>query len=154
MATRSTIAVYRDDGSVAKVYCHWDGYLEYNGAHLVKFYNTAEKVEALLAHGDISSLGAEIGVKHPFSAAYNIPGACDEWEQLYGNMTTYYGRDRGEENTQARVYADVAEYEVSRFEEFNYLFIDGRWYYKSYDGMVRDVENQLATILCKEEELA
>ena len=149
MATRSTIAMVRGDGCVVKVYCHWDGYLEYNGRLLTQYYNTAEKVAALLAHGDISSLGEQIGVEHPFSA-HEAKIGHDEFEQLYGTMTTYYGRDRGETDTKARVYADIAEYEASQFEEFNYLFIEGEWYYKSYDGLVRDVKTQLTLALLKE----
>ena len=143
MATRSTIAIQREDGTVAQVYCHWDGYLEYNGAYLVQYYNTQEKVEELLSHGDISSLGKTIGVAHPFGAQ-EAKISQEEYDRLYDGMTLYYGRDRGEADTQARVFKDVAEYEKTgdsgMFEEFNYLFIDGRWYYKSYDGLVRDVE--------------
>lgn len=154
MATRSTIAIAREDGTVAKVYCHWDGYLENNGHLLVKFYDTADKVEALIAGGDISSLGTEVGVQHPFSQFEgNISG--EEYEKLYGTMTTYYGRDRGETGTAARVFTDIESYEqTSQFEEFNYLFIEGRWYYKSYDGLVRDVEEQLTILRLKDKELA
>ena len=144
MATRSTIAIAREDGTVAQVYAHWDGYLEGNGALLVNNYNTADKVEELIALGDISSLNVEVGVKHPFGYDYNKPGDAEEWERLYGNMSTFYGRDRGEEGTQARVFKDVEDYETNyQPEEFNYLFIEGRWYYKSYDGLVRDVERQI-----------
>ena len=146
MATRSTIAIAREDGSVAQVYCHWDGYLENNGVLLVNHYNTADKVEELIAGGDISSLGEIVGVEHPFDTRI-AEMAQEEYDRLYGNMTLYYGRDRGEEGTGARVFGDVAEYEKAgdsgMFEEFNYLFIDGRWYYKSYDGVVRDVERTI-----------
>lgn len=150
MATRSTIAIQREDGTVAQVYCHWDGYLENNGDILVKFYNTPKSVEELLEHGDISSLGVRVGLRHPFSFA-EAGISMDEYNAQYGNMTLYYGRDRGEEGTQARVFKDVAEYERDgTFEEFNYLFIGGRWYYKSYDGLVRDVEKQLVVARLKE----
>lgn len=157
MATRSTIAIQREDGTVAQVYCHWDGYLENNGDILIKYYDTADKVEALLAHGDISSLGEQVGVEHPFgfSEAGISPA---EHEKLYGNMTTYYGRDRGEADTQARVFKDVEAYEKAgdsgMFEEFNYLFIGGEWYYKSYDGLVRDVKTQLVQIRLTEKDPA
>ena len=142
MATRSTIAIAREDGTVAKVYCHWDGYLENNGDILVKFYDTADKVEALIAGGDISSLGTEVGVQHPFSYIGVMTSA--EYEEKYGEMTTYYGRDRGETGTEPRVFVNIESYEqTSQMEEFNYLFIEGEWYYKSYDGLVRDVKTQL-----------
>ena len=145
MATRSTIAIARDNGTVAQVYCHWDGYLDNNGRILVNHYTTPEKVEALIAQGDISSLGPVIGEKHDFDIPflYDSPEYKAEAERRR-NITTFYGRDRGEEGTQARVFASVEDYENNAdFEEYDYLFIEGRWYYKSYDGMVRDVERQL-----------
>lgn len=43
MSTRSTIGIRHEDGSVTKIYCHWDGYIEWNGAILQKYYNTADK---------------------------------------------------------------------------------------------------------------
>ena len=150
MATRSTIAILRDNGTVAKVYAHWDGYLEHNGRILVENYNTAEKVEALLAHGDISVLGTEVGIKHPFSSFENGVDSAD-YERLYGNMTTYYGRDRGESGTAAKVYKDLETYErEAQFEEFNYLFMYGEWAYVSYDGKVRLVTEGLEKLNAEE----
>lgn len=153
MATRSTIAIAREDGTVAKVYCHWDGYLENNGDILIKYYNTPEKVEELLSYGDISSLGTSVGKQHPFGPDYNNPGTAKDLAYKAAEeagWTTFYGRDRGETNIDARVYASIEEYEDHQFEEFNYLFIEGRWYYKSYDKKVRDVKEQLIINRLKE----
>lgn len=128
MGTRSTIAILRADGSVSQIYCHWDGYLEHNGRILLDHYNTAEKVEELIALGDLSSLGREIGVKHPFSPDYNIPGDSDKWNDLYRMMCTAYGRDRGEAGTQPNRYRDLESYEDgAQFEDFNYVFMHGQW---------------------------
>lgn len=155
MATRSTIALLRDNGTVVKVYCHWDGYLENNGELLVKHYDTPEKIEALLAHGDISSLGEQVGEKHPFDtfnkAAMSAEDlALAERAEAEG-WTLYYGRDRGETGTEPKVYADLGDYEANaQFEEFNYCFIYGTWYYVSYDGVVRSVEEGLAALADKE----
>ena len=155
MATRSTIALLRDNGTVAKVYCHWDGYLEHNGELLVKHYNTPEKIEALLAHGDISSLGEVVGEKHPFDT-YDKSKLSTEDLALADRAedeawTKYYGRDRGETGTEAKVYKDLGDYEANaQFEEFNYCYIFGTWYYVSYDGVVRSVKDGLAA-LAKEE---
>ena len=146
MATRSTIAIQREDGTVAQVYAHWDGYLEGNGALLVNYYNTPEKVEELIAQGDISSLGTSVGKRHPFSVfeAKDDADKAAQQEAEDNDWTTFYGRDRGEPGCEARVYKDVEDYETNyQPEEFNYFFIEGRWYYKSYDGQVRDVEKQL-----------
>ena len=151
MATRSTIALLREDGTVAKVYCHWDGYLEHNGQILVEHYNTADKVEALIAGGAISSLGRVVGEKHPFdtydkSKLSAEDAALAERAEAEG-WTLYYGRDRGETGVEAKVYASVAEYEAkAQFEEYNYLFMHGEWYYVSYDEVVRSVKDGLAAL--------
>ena len=158
MATRSTIAILRDNGEVAKVYCHWDGYLENNGELLVKHYDTADQVEALIAGGDISSLGRVIGEKHPFDVfmkdkmSAEDQALCERAEAE--GWTFYYGRDRGETGVEAKVYKSLGEYEAkAQMEEYNYCFIYGEWYYISYDGIVRSVKEGLAALV-KEEEAA
>ena len=159
MATRSTIALLRDNGEVVKVYCHWDGYLDNNGRLLVENYDTADKVEALIAGGDISSLGRVVGEKHPFdtyvkSELTPADQALAERAEAEG-WTLYYGRDRGETGTEPKVYKDLGEYEAkAQFEEFNYCFIFGEWYYVSYDGVVRSVKEGLAALAKEELEAA
>ena len=71
MATRSMIGVRRPDGKVEAIYCHWDGYLDHNGRILLHHYTDLEKVKALIALGDLSSLGPEIGEEHDFDGPYN-----------------------------------------------------------------------------------
>lgn len=135
MATRSTIAIERKDGTVAQVYCHWDGYLSNNGKLLAENYTTPEQVEALLAGGSISSLGRQIGEKHPFdtytklSAEDTALAAKAEAE----GWTKYYGRDRGEEDVDARVFKDYADYKANaQFEEYDYIMRNGVWYVSPY----------------------
>ena len=65
MSTRSTIAIRRTDGSVKKIYCHSDGYIQWNGSILQKYYSTADKVENLLALGNLSTLGPQIKPDDP-----------------------------------------------------------------------------------------
>lgn len=57
MATRSNIGIKLDNGSIEMIYCHWDGYLSYNGKILLEHYNTTEKVNELIKLGNISTLG-------------------------------------------------------------------------------------------------
>lgn len=59
MATRSEIYLEKEDGTFDYVYCHWDGYPEWNGRILLKHYNDVEKVKALISLGSISSLGVD-----------------------------------------------------------------------------------------------
>ena len=129
MGTRSIIAVMH--GDVAKaVYCHWDGYLSYVGKILQEHYADSGKVNHLISLGDISSLGPEIGTKHPFD---NIDAKVtyQEFKQQYGHMTTFYGRDHGETNVGFQVlptWAELLEYADSCSAEFVYVQNQGVWY--------------------------
>jgi hypothetical protein len=60
MATRSRIAIENQDGSVTSVYCHWDGHIKTNGRILNENYTTKDKVEELIALGNLSSLDETI----------------------------------------------------------------------------------------------
>jgi len=59
MATRSRIG-YRQNNVVTSAYCHYDGYLSYNGRMLLEHYTDEEKVKALVGLGYISSLQKDI----------------------------------------------------------------------------------------------
>lgn len=72
MATRSMIYKEQQDGTLKGIYCHWDGYLEYNGSILLEHYSDPDKLEKLLALGDISSLGEELET----SEAVRLYGNC------------------------------------------------------------------------------
>jgi hypothetical protein len=147
MATRSTIAIENADGTVHQVYCHWDGYIGYNGKMLFEHYSDPVKLRELIDLGDISSLHPEIGVKHPFSPFEdNIDRV--EYERLYGEMTKFYGRDRDEANTEPKKFSDFETYRLShQYEEFEYILRnDGVWYvsldkaqgYKELAGMLEE----------------
>jgi hypothetical protein len=56
MATRSRIAIEKQDGTVDSIYCHFDGYIGHNGKILFTHYDK-EKLEKLIELGDISTLG-------------------------------------------------------------------------------------------------
>jgi len=132
MATRGRIGIMNDDGTVLSIYCHWDNYLSHTGKILLNHYQDESKIRELMALGDISSLGAEIGEKHPFdSPGFGNP-AADEYRQLYGHMCNAYGRDRGEKNTGAKLSRNVAGFEFLS-EEFNYLFAEGQWSVSFWD---------------------
>ena len=54
MSTRCAIGMKRENGEVAAIYCHNDGYPEGVGAILGRWYRNAEKVEALLKLSAVS----------------------------------------------------------------------------------------------------
>ena len=76
--------------------------------------------------------------KHDFSRLDStLPEA--EYEALYGNMTTYYGRDRGETGTEFKVFDTLkAAEEHYTWSEYCYCFkytkasdyTTGEWHYK------------------------
>ena len=116
MATRSTIAMQLQDGGVRSVYCHWDGYPDGVGATLRDHYTDPAKIERLLDIGDISSLREEIGEQHDFASSSDV--------------TTFYGRDRGETGINARTHADENEwlgYRKGNACEYGYLWNGVSW---------------------------
>lgn len=126
MGTRSQIGIQNADGTVTGIYCHWDGYPSYNGRVLQDHYTDEAKIRELMAIGDISSLGEEIGEKHDFDKAPK--GQCNS-----------YSRDRGEEDCEAKNFANAREF-FDNFPyggiEWAYLFKDGEWMVRaSYNGM-------------------
>ena len=135
MATRSTIALEFADGTVQQVYCHWDGYLSNNGKLLLENYSNPFTLRELIDLGDISSLRTEVGEKHDFSRLDSSMPA-DEYETKFGHMTTFYGRDRGEQGTSAKKFADFADYKENFcHEEYAYILrSDGNWYVKQYSN--------------------
>jgi hypothetical protein len=134
MATRSAIGVMHGD-NCKMVYCHWDGYLQGVGETLLKHYDSP-KANHLVVLGNISSLGEEIGEKHPFSRFESNIGD-EEYNKLYGNMTTFYGRDREEQDNEYKTFTKFTD-AVEYFEgcwgvEFMYIMNNDVWYVSQGD---------------------
>ena len=129
MGTRSRIAVMH--GTVCKsVYCHWDGYLAFNGRLLQANYDSS-KANQLVALGDLSSLRANIGEKHAFSK-FELPAEEQAaFELATEDMCTFYGRDRGETGTEYKVDHTFEQF-LDRTEgcgaEYYYVMENGQWY--------------------------
>jgi hypothetical protein len=139
MATRSTIALEFADGTIGQVYCHWDGYLVHNGKILLENYSNPFVLRDLIDLGSLSSLRPQIGTKHAFSH-YDVEGmALDEFYKLYGNMCTFYGRDRGEGQSDARYFKDYADFKANcQQEEYDYILrnVNGvaTWFVSDHGG--------------------
>ncbi len=105
MATRSTIAIERADGTVVQVYCHWDGGLNSNGEILHESWCDPDKLEQLIALGDLSILDVNL------------------------ELCVFYGRDRGETLVNASTFTDFEDYcNNAQHEELNYILrCDGFW---------------------------
>ena len=121
MATRSIIAKTQPSGKIKASYCHFDGYPEYNGKILASYYTDKKKINALLAEGEISVLGHNIGKKIDF----------DDYQLCHAlNQCRFYHRDRGEKlrkNT-VRDASELEEYANDCNAEFVYLFKENKWH--------------------------
>jgi len=115
MATRSNIAYKTAEGKIRSVYAHWDGYVANNGRILQENYQDQAKIEALVALGSISSLGAELGEKQDFD---DRSTQKDDW-------TLAYHRDRGEELV-INEYDDIPSW-IEDMEEYAYLWNGKEW---------------------------
>jgi hypothetical protein len=127
MATRSAIGI-KHGTRIKAIYCHYDGYLEQGGRALYTHYQDSVKVNKLIAQGDMSTIGAEIGEKHSFNqrSEYGPDGIAEQ--------CTFYGRDRGEDNVGFQSFGSEAEF-VNYYSgsgcEFYYLYDHGVWYYST-----------------------
>ena len=138
MATRSTIALEFADGTIGQVYCHWDGYLAHNGKMLMEYYSNPFILRDLIDLGSLSSLRPQIGTKHPFSM-FEANMTQDEFANLYRDMCTFYGRDRGEGQYQATYFKDYEHFLVDgQQEEYDYILqnVNGKptWFVSDHGG--------------------
>jgi hypothetical protein len=139
------------DGTVEQVYCHWDGYLEHNGKILLEHYSNPFVLRDLIDLGDISSLKPTVGTKHAFSQL-EVPMDGEAYDKLYGDMTTFYGRDRGETGTGSKKFVDFQDYLAHhQYEEYEYILRkDGNWYVKQHDNEFELLAPALVKALAEE----
>ena len=109
MSTRSRIGLELSDGSILSIYCHFDGYPEFNGVKLVEHFDTYEKVKELIDMGDISCLWTNAGWNNE-----TLPET---------GPLPYSGRG---EDCPPRIDENLKEY-LSEGEEYAYVFINDEW---------------------------
>ena len=148
MGTRSTIALEYADGTIEQVYCHWDGYLAHNGQILLKHYSNPFILRDLIDLGDVSSLKSTIGTKHAFSHFELRAEEVAEYKVLTENMTTFYGRDRGEDGVSAKRFKDYEDYVANhQYEEYDYILRNDNgvavWFVCDHDGAYVTLESAI-----------
>jgi hypothetical protein len=147
MGTRSVIGVMHGDVCKA-VYCHWDGYLEHNGRILQEHYDSA-KANHLVAMGDLSSLGTQIGEQHPFSPHFDEGSKVAYEAAKEAGYCTFYGRDRGEKGTEWKTMTNWSQFEDffnGCGAEYAYIMRDGVWYVKQYSGELEVLSQALEKV--------
>ena len=115
MSTRSRIGIQLADQSILSVYCHYDGYPEFNGVKLQEHFNSYELAAELIDGGDISCLWTNAGWNN----------------EILPTTGPLYYTSRGDEYIAPRLDATLGKY-LGDNEEYAYLFTNGKWV--SYDA--------------------
>jgi len=129
MATRSTIAIEHQDGTVEQIYCHWDGYLDHNGRLLLEHWTDPVKLQQLIDLGDVSVLGAVLGDQ------WSVIRAQREPLTKFEDPCTFYGRDLKNKDTGSKQFKNFDDYAQNHeYQEYEYILrSDGKWYVQSYE---------------------
>ena len=151
MATRSTISIKTPEGKYNQIYCHFDGYLSHVGKTLIDHYNTPERVNQLIALGNISSLGKHLGPPkrakdEPHDSEYgyipqsDVTVAYARDIKVYGHLST--SRSDKESDPMYNTHDSLAALE-SASEEYNYVFEDNQWQLATWphhgEGMLSEI---------------
>lgn len=141
MGTAAIIGMRTPDG-IKSIRVNHDGYVGHTGAILGGWYNTPERIAALIDLGELSIIGPRIAPN---------PGEKHNWAWPAEGVTVAYKRDRGEERAfHMRDYPSDEEFaEVGMREagaEYAYLFDGGAWHVagiipgKKYEFVKLDVK--------------
>jgi hypothetical protein len=132
MGTRSAIGYKTPEGKIRAKYSHYDGYVVGAGKTLQEHYQQARKVAQMVELGDQSYMAAEI---------FPMPGSGHSFETPEEGVTVFYGRDRGESNTEAVEFDTVqefVEYYTDSGCEYFYLHTVTGWIVHNRYGVGND----------------
>lgn len=102
MSTRARIGVLKEDGKVESIVLYQDGYPDYAGGMLARYYTDEKKIADLLALGNLFALASS-------------PQKC-----------------KAEQNSTFRTFSSVASYiNKSQGDclDYLYIYVDGEWKY-------------------------
>ncbi len=120
MSTRSMICKELPNGKYRSIYCHWDGYPEYNGVILNDIYNNSELVDKLLELGNLSSLGVNLEPNK---------GTIHTFDEPQKNVCIAYDRDRKEKDQDAKDLTLKELFNNSWIEYFYIFTLENKWIY-------------------------
>lgn len=140
MSTRSRIGIIRErpEGKapiVESIYCHFDGYPEGVGQTLLDHWTSEEKINELMALGDLSALGSVIGEDQGtdwFDKRHDVlHGSLEEPKDAKddprSNWCLAYGRDRGEKDVSSVTHALDAWPDYGQEAEYVFDPADSTW---------------------------
>ena len=131
MSTRCIIGKVNYDGTITAIYCHNDGNPTSKIPVLTEHYSTPEKLDALLALGNLSILGKELGFKHSFDVRFS---STEEMNKMKG-YCCFYGRDRGDYEKASIVKEKKLPAFAENYDaEYVYLFNGAEWFAYTVKG--------------------
>ncbi len=116
MSTHSNISIKTEKG-YETIYCHHNGYPSYMYPMLRDWYGTEERVKALIAFGDASSIDKRLVPSQNSEHSFDHPE---------DDVCVFYHRDRGEswkDNAPAIFNKEEAVHCYN-----SYVFEDGAWH--------------------------
>ena len=130
--TRWNVAVEMPNGKVTAVYGHYDGYPQYVGKILKKYYSQGGKVRDLVKLGKQGNSTLDKSMKGGKDHSFNNPKDGE---------TVFYGRDRGEKGNMTRTYKNREEFGRKFGEEFGYVWSmkERKWYYFDHRGNQKEL---------------
>ena len=130
-ATRWNVAVEMPNGKVTAVYGHYDGYPQYVGKLLKKYYSQGGKVRDLVKLGKQGISTLDKSMKGGKNHSFNNPKDGE---------TVFYGRDRGEKGSMTSKWGNRDKVKFDSGEEYAYIYNmkEKKWYYKSRYSNPRD----------------
>lgn len=142
MGTRSNIVKVNADETVSVIYCHWDGYPEGVGNTLLEHYTDESKVDELIALGDLSSLGREVGTIR------------NDFDNPDRDICVAYGRDRGDFGTKASHLPTLNGYlKDDAWIEYVYVYHNGTWFMFTRDDKPVELK-EIVAIAASDESVA
>ena len=120
MGTRSAIGYKTPEGKIRAKYSHYDGYPAYTGVMLEQHYQEARKIAQMVELGDQSILAPNV---FPTDDSHSF-------ETPQKGVVVFYGRDRGESDTDAVEFdtvGDFVDYYTDSGCEFFYLHTSSGW---------------------------
>ena len=131
-ATRWNVAVEMPNGKVTAVYGHYDGYPQYVGKLLKKYYSQGGKVRDLVKLGKQGISTLDKSMKGGKDHSFNNPKDGE---------TVFYGRDRGEKGNMTHTYKNKEEFGRKFGEEFGYVWSmkERKWYYFDHRGNQKEL---------------
>ena len=117
MSTRATIGLKRPNGTIDTIICWHDAYFDGAGRILKNRYDTEEKIEKLMAGGNVEELQPT-----PRQSIYQ-----------------YQGDDAVPEDCRAQTLRNIEDFmlQVREYcQDYGYLFQDGQWHYYRPGGQL------------------